>query len=128
MPPTAKRPRQKSPRPENPEARPCESPDPEASASHLVSFLSGYADHQSDEEENEHNLDDDDADRYEPSDQEEDAEDGVNGEEEETRVTPRKMGLLPASVTSTPRSKRGTPKNANPDRSLPHLEKPLSKP
>ncbi|OXG25164.1 origin recognition complex subunit 2 [Cryptococcus neoformans Tu259-1] len=114
MPPTAKRPRQKSPRPENPEARPCQSPDPEASASHLVSFLSGYADHQSDEEENEHNLDDDDADRYEPSDQEEDAEDGVNGEEEETRVTPRKMGLLPASVTSTPRSKRGTPKKRKP--------------
>lgn len=119
MPPTAKRPRQKSPQPEEPEAQLCESPDPEASASHLVSFLSGYADHQSDEEENEHDLDDDDADRYEPSDQEGDAEDWVNGEEEETRVTPRKMGLLPASANSTPRSKRGTPKKRKPGSTTP---------
>lgn len=119
MPPTAKRPRHKSPQPEEPEAQLRESPDPEASASHLVSFLSGYADHQSDEEENEHDLDDDDADRYEPSDQEENAEDGVNGEEEETRVTPRKMGLLPASANSTPRSKKGTPKKRKPGSTTP---------
>ncbi|KIR37288.1 origin recognition complex subunit 2 [Cryptococcus deuterogattii MMRL2647] len=119
MPPTAKRPRQKSPQPEEPEAQLRESPDPKASASHLVSFLSGYADHPSDGEENEHDLDDDDADRYEPSDQEGDAEDGVNGEEEETRVTPRKMGLLPASANSTPRSKRGTPKKRKPGSTTP---------
>lgn len=86
------------------EARNNEDEDEEASASHLVSFLTGYDDrHHSD---NEHGSSDED--RQEGS--EDDFDDDVDGDEDpDEEATPTKRAKTGLVGTSTPRSIRSTP-------------------
>ncbi|WVQ76336.1 hypothetical protein IAR50_006001 [Cryptococcus sp. DSM 104548] len=105
-------PRSKRQRTATPEEEP-EEEEEQQGASHLVSFLTGFADHHVDDDHNPNAHDDfsDDPDQYdeEPEEdpEEEEAEIDPDQDERHTPMSSRKTGLV---GVATPRSGRGTPK------------------